>query len=233
MPSDTPLPGKCGSPITKWKIKYDKIMYCTNTAGKGTDHKGTGRCKLHGGSSTGRNGITRTLKESKKQVIKAILHGEIPGYQEFTELPPHLKYDLDLELYGGKQVAEATIKKLLDSKDMLDMSEDSIKLVAGLTQLLIAISEHNRRNVDTQFKIKYSDVSKFQVQFIHRFIEILIIKALNDDTLGLNNSAKQAKFREIITESLEQCARQGDGKGSGAEPVEYQEVGPDMENRTS
>ena len=46
--------------------------YCTNEAGKGTDHRGFGRCKLHGGSSPRDEGL-----DGPRDLFHAIGLGEI------------------------------------------------------------------------------------------------------------------------------------------------------------
>lgn len=230
MASEQPIPGRCGALIRKWEKKFGHKMYCTSPAGLGTDHKGTGKCKMHGGASTGPNGATRTLKAAKKEIVKAILHGDVPGYQDFKDLQPHIKYDLDLELYAGKSVVEKAIVDLLKEKNIDGESGDEIK--ATLIKLLINVGEFNRRNIETQYKIKYADVSKFQVQFVHKFIEILLIKAYSDVGLGFSFDQKR-RFRELIVEALRECSEQGRGESPSPESATYHEVNENMENRTS
>jgi hypothetical protein len=59
----TQTDGKCGSKKTKKKGK------CENTAGKGTDHVGYGRCKHHGGSSKKKaGGLYSTVTHEKYRV---------------------------------------------------------------------------------------------------------------------------------------------------------------------
>lgn len=144
MPSEKPLPGKCGGLVTNWEIKYGKKMYCTNMAGKGTDHKGQGKCRKHGGSSTGRHGLTRTLKALNKLITE-------DEKKAFSELPDTAKYDLDNELL--------TIKKLLNEfqkKDTNEVLNDEKQIDS-----IIKIIENIRKIVETVLKIKFGDVKSY------------------------------------------------------------------------
>lgn len=60
MPSHDPQPGKCGARLTN-----GSGMFCSHEAGWGTDHKGFGQCRKHGGAT--RNG--------KKAAVKAEARG--------------------------------------------------------------------------------------------------------------------------------------------------------------
>jgi hypothetical protein len=77
MPSEEPLAGRCGSLITKWREKFGKKMYCTNHAGKGTNHKGTGKCAFHGGKSEGpKNGLAyleKNIRKTQRRLISLYL----------------------------------------------------------------------------------------------------------------------------------------------------------------
>lgn len=56
---------------------------CTQAAGWGTDHAGTGRCKLHGGANTGRP--VEAGKYSRYGIIKS---GEAKRYRQHFEADP-------------------------------------------------------------------------------------------------------------------------------------------------
>lgn len=81
---------------------------CGRTAGWGTDHVGKGRCKLHGGSSTG----PKTAEGKARSSRNSMKHG---AYIE------HLLTDDERVVYSA--FSEATIEKYeLDKDDPIHMS---------------------------------------------------------------------------------------------------------------
>ena len=143
MPSKKPEKGKCGAKIQKSIKKHGEQMYCSKPAGFGTDHNGRGRCKYHGGASTGPNGLTRTTKELKK-----LLTDE--EKEQYRQLPDSLKYDLDEELLTIRNVL-----KEYQNKKAEELIKDS-KSIAVLVKAVDVI----RKTVETAHKLKYGEIGQ-------------------------------------------------------------------------
>ncbi|MBD3194316.1 MAG: hypothetical protein GF317_04625 [Candidatus Lokiarchaeota archaeon] len=106
--------GRCNARLKK------KDAYCSKAAGWGTDHLGYGRCKLHGGNSTGaltknnmHKGILTYLGsfgKNEQEVFKKFiddntLEGEIAIAK--TKLSQHLNFIKDLRAEKERVVASA------------------------------------------------------------------------------------------------------------------------------
>lgn len=59
--------GKCGAKLRNKKTQKARHKYCTKTAGWGTDHLGSGACKLHGG-----NMKTHVRAAQQREAAKAV-----------------------------------------------------------------------------------------------------------------------------------------------------------------
>lgn len=133
--------GRCYAQLRK------KDGYCKKVAGWGTDHVGIGRCKLHGGSSTGakysKSGMTAgvrtflgTFADHDQDIFKKFIHdktldGEIATAK--TKLTQHLTklsllteekqntqhFDLDRE--DIKEFGEAMMETGIIPKSLLDL----------------------------------------------------------------------------------------------------------------
>lgn len=206
MPSETPLPGTCGEfgGTARHSIeKYGKIMYCTNKAGKGTDHKGTGRCRNHGGCSKGRPSIKTSIQKIKRQLVPEEL-------EEFSELDPAEQLDLTLELHAGK-------KLFVDIRDQLkNIPLDSENL--SVYDMLLRVGKYNKDLIDTLYKTKYMGLSKVQIQVFHNFVKLVYYRLVTDERFPeLRNSEKTKAIREIIESSAQDAIS---GGGSSVE-TEY------------
>jgi len=89
MASKKPIEGKCGACIHLWRQKFGREMYCTLSAGWGTEHPGKGKCRFHGGCSTGPKSsfvyIQKQLLKEKEQQLLA----------EYNALPEEEKLNLE------------------------------------------------------------------------------------------------------------------------------------------
>ncbi|MFW8627673.1 hypothetical protein [Deinococcus sp. ME38] len=63
-----PLPGTCGA-----QLRGKAGQYCKNAAGKGTDHVGQGRCRLHGGATPIKHGRYSRIQRPRLQTLMAEL----------------------------------------------------------------------------------------------------------------------------------------------------------------
>lgn len=217
MPSEQPEQGKCGAKIANSLEKHGKIMYCTNVAGQGTDHKGTGRCKFHGGCSTGRNGITRLKKDIEKAVkghTARIIKSSPEEFQEYLNTNDSDKMQIELELFVGKKILEEHI-----FQGGIPTGDD--KIIKALALIMNA----NRQNVLDQFKIKFGDMSKFQVQIIHTIVKRLteiefenVLAAFKDNK---TTDAKQDAFSKIVIKIVRQTVYNDEPDTGSIENVPY------------
>lgn len=63
-----PLPGTCGA-----QLRGKPGQYCKNAAGKGTNHVGQGKCKLHGGATPIKHGRYSSIDRPHLQALMAEL----------------------------------------------------------------------------------------------------------------------------------------------------------------
>jgi hypothetical protein len=153
MPSENPIPGSCGALINKWKEKFGKRMYCTQAAGWGTEHAGSGRCKLHGGMSTGK-------KKSLKYLMKLVEKKERKLIEMFRELPEEERWSLENVL----AIHHIVLGEVLKTKKY---------------DLVLRLGEAIQRILETLKKDKYGSEVKVQVQVIVFFVE-KVIDIFND-----------------------------------------------------
>lgn len=194
MPSDKPEQGKCGAKIPKSIQKYGKQMYCTRTPGYGTDHKGRGKCKFHGGLSTGRNSPKRLLRDLKKSFE--------PYLQGFTELSEVEKWDLDLELFANKLV----VQKLLNDQIKNDSPPDE-KIVRAIAVATDAI----RKNVAAQYQLRYEGMAKFQISVIKTMVSIILEDLMNlDEDIFQDKEKRHRSIMQILYSSFRRAIYEGD-----------------------
>ena len=79
-----------GQPVLACGAKKNNGKYCTSYAGRGTDHMGSGRCKNHGGSSTGpKTAEGKAISAQNSRVhglyAKTLLPNEVAIYNELVE----------------------------------------------------------------------------------------------------------------------------------------------------
>jgi len=198
MPSVKPEDGKCGSPIPKSLQKYGKKMYCTKTAGYGTDHKSQGRCKFHGGLSTGRNGATRLIKELKKTYE--------PYLQEFKALPEIDKWDLDLELFANKFVVKKLLNDQIENEEVIP-DDKVVRAIASVTEAV-------RKNIETQYKMRYEGMAKFQMSVIKMMVSIILkdLMSLEEDVYS-DKEKRNRSIMQILYSSFRRAVSEGEQPG--------------------
>lgn len=187
MPSEKPQEGKCGALITKWEKKYGKKMYCTRPAGMGTTHKGTGKCKFHGGSSTGPHGLKRAQK-----TILQLYKKEIEEADFIRENGDDI-LSLKAELYYLRQltglIIDDGLDAIVDSEARARVFLQAVKTTADL--------------VDKQYKLEYGDIGKFQ-----RNVMYVLVKIIADEYIRLKDATSEDRdreFRKILTLAPEQA----------------------------
>jgi len=186
MPSDKPEQGRCGAKIPKSTQKYGKEMYCTRTPGYGTDHKGRGKCKFHGGLSTGRNSPKRLLRDLKKSFE--------PYLRGFTELSEIEKWDLDLELFANKLMLQKLLNHQIESDEIPD--EKIVRAIA-------AASEAIRKNIETQYQMRYEGIAKFQISIIKAMISIIINDLMSlDEDIFRDKEKRERSIMQILYSSF-------------------------------
>jgi len=214
MASKKPKEGKCGALIKDWKIKFGEKRYCSQTAGWGTDHPGTGKCKVHGGASTGRNGIKRAKREIKKRFEQEI--------EEFKNLPDSKKFDLDPELLSGKSLLSHLMN--CEMRNYAELAPDFIRDITSLVDM-------NRKIIETQYKIKYADVSKFQVQVLFNLVDIIANEFKKVNKI-VECKERDRAFKKVLTEAVDRAFEIGsDGDGPKAEDAEILSIGEGGEDR--
>ena len=162
MPSEKPLSRRCGAKIRRSFEKHGKQMYCALSAGYGTDHKGSGRCKYHGGCSTGRHGIKRG-----KRILKSNYKDELKIYDEISN---RNILDIEDELINLKFLFKYFFDyKIVDEENYDKMFYHTNMLTA--IKFALAIS----KVTGTMFNLKYDDKSKFQINVFNRLIDIILI----------------------------------------------------------
>ena len=128
--------------------------YCKNKAGMGTDHVGEGRCKLHGGLSTGRPKKTFAVSEFINTDI-------VRRFEELSDLDPSALTNMDNEItvvrsefYRYLQSSQQTGKKKAEvdpaeMKKYLDTLAKMVELKAKLEGKI------NQQKVPTQMIVYY------------------------------------------------------------------------------
>lgn len=198
MPSKNPQPGCCGAKIRKSQAKYGEVLYCTNKAGKGTDHVGEGRCKFHGGATppSPQKSIERAVEKIKKDLIPE-------NYQDFKELPPEIKLDMERELHAGRLLFQEVQKQLKG----LPLDVETV----AVHDFLLKVGEYNRKTIESLLKNQYAGLSKVQIQVFYGFIKLAYYRIVSDERLGMDSPEKAKRVRDII-ESSAQDALSGSGQ---------------------
>ena len=113
---------------------WAKTKYCAQTAGHGTKHPGTGRCKLHGGSSGGRPKKTF----SAAQYLNSDLLRTI---EDVSDLDPSTLIKLDNEINLIRTGLFDYAKRCIDKKEPLhagtlkDFTNALVKLIEAKGKL--------------------------------------------------------------------------------------------------
>ena len=102
--------------------------YCSHQAGWGTNHVGTGRCKVHGGLSTGR--------PKKGFMASEFISGDIiRKFEDESNIDPNFINNLDNEINGVKTSFWTYIKECSNQKK-LPHPNDVKSFIDSLTKLV-------------------------------------------------------------------------------------------------
>jgi len=155
--------------------------YCTRPAGWGTPHPGTGRCKLHGGCSTGpKSGELRYSDVVPTQVLQR--------YEEFA-----LEEDVDIKSLDN-EIAMTRVKvlafetrskelseKLATETDPFRQSQMKLELNA-IERHFLNLTEMIRRLVDTKQRVEEGIKSKVTVEIAVKILDVII--GIIDDNIA-------------------------------------------------
>lgn len=140
---------------------------CKNIAGKGTTHPGEGKCKLHGGSSTGAHSI-------KHGRYAKSAHGRLG-----KKIREHLNDPNPLDLTSELALLRARIDFLteqLDDTDTALNAADSFNMLAvigGIQKLVDTISKVQTRealtaNESTYYATRLADILTTEIAYIRK-----------------------------------------------------------------
>jgi hypothetical protein len=128
-----------------------KDLRCNRYAGMGTDHYGTGACRLHGGATN----VAATIKHGKQAVLtRTMLQDKI---EEFLTGDSSDLSDLSLELAGMRAIFSEFLEEfpaVTDQNYGISISR-ATKLVAAIGTLLEKISKIENRNTLTAAQAMY------------------------------------------------------------------------------
>lgn len=164
---------------------HRQFRYCKRPAGWGTSHPGTGRCKLHGGCSTGKkSGLLRYSDYVPTDIIEK--------YEEFAS-----ESDTDIKSLNDEIAllrAKITDAESKNNDGRYDRS-------------IIVMMEEIRRLVETKQKVEEGIKSKITIEFAGKLVDSVIkiieecvpdidtkkliagrIRRLNEHSLGFNDN---------------------------------------------
>lgn len=140
-----PAGDKCNSKKSETFKKEDGFKmtmftgYCKNPAGKGTDHLGEGRCKFHGGCSTGapdhnQHGATTGLSADPHHYSQSLPDEE----REFVDGSAAAIEDRLRALKGDVDFLDRILcQRIAIRLHMVAKASDYINNVSGLTQIVV------------------------------------------------------------------------------------------------
>lgn len=128
-----------------------KNLRCNRYAGLGTDHYGTGACKLHGGVTN----LSTKIKTGKSAIVtRAVLQDKIDEFMtgDLSDLS-----DLSLELAGMRALFHEFLENFPEvTEDTYGLAlSRATKLVAAIGTLLEKISKIEARNTLTAAQALY------------------------------------------------------------------------------
>lgn len=119
---------------------------CKRPAGWGTDHPGEGRCKLHGGSSTGPKTAQGRLKvaltHTKHGKYSKLLQNSMDKSKHYREIAESLlpEFELDPEA-AATQVRIDTLIKLMARMQYLTYQDVPLDNVSSIARTIMQILE--------------------------------------------------------------------------------------------
>ena len=165
---------------------HRQFRYCRKEAGWGTDHLGKGRCKLHGGSSTG--------PHSGKLLYSDFVPAKVVElYENFTVMSPQEIKSLNNEIAiirskiaflerKGDEVQQRNEQKRkvgLQPEEKFEDEDIYDRNIVGMIELL-------RRCVETKQKVEEEIKSKVTIEIVLNFtneIIKIIDELINDKVL--------------------------------------------------
>ena len=143
--------------------------YCTSLAGDGTDHAGTGRCKLHGGCAKGRPRKGFSPADYLNNVL-------VKTFQEASEFDPTTLTNLDGEINVLRSGLYKYLKDQETDKKSADVSE-----VRRYTDGLVKLAEAKAK-LEGNVKEKHIPTQMI-VYFANRMTEILVTRVKDQELL--------------------------------------------------
>jgi hypothetical protein len=153
--TDEPSFGKCNALLRNWRERFGMKRFCSQTAGWKTEHPGEGRCKLHGGLSTGPKCSVEYLEKTIRKTQRRLI-------EQYLEMPEEDQLTLAELLAIGKI---ALAKVFSDLKK--NFNEKWISLIPKLMESIRKTSEsiHER---------KYGDKLVVNVTVLNLFVTTLM-----------------------------------------------------------
>uniref|UniRef100_A0A6M3IR30 Uncharacterized protein n=1 Tax=viral metagenome TaxID=1070528 RepID=A0A6M3IR30_9ZZZZ len=131
---------------------HRQLKYCRKSAGWGTDHVGSGRCKLHGGCSTGpKSGTLRYSDFVPTDLIEK--------YEEFA-----LESDKDIKCLNDEIALLRAKIAVVESKNKDEKYDKQI----------LMYMEEMRRLVETKQKVEEGIKHKIDISVVHSVVDDVI-----------------------------------------------------------
>ena len=130
-----------------------RLLRCSNKAGAGTDHVGTGSCSVHGGNNAGTLG-TGIIDGRNATKSRSALANKIEEYQEIDK---EQLFDITYELATVRAIFRELVKNISDydddtfGKDLFRITQ----LVGTIGTLVDKISSIEARNTLTISQVLY------------------------------------------------------------------------------
>lgn len=185
---------KCGAP--KDNKSSSGEGFCTQPAGWGTEHKGSGPCKLHGGN----------LPAVTKKHLRKIQGAEMATFGEPIEIDPHTAVLKTLQASAGH--AAWLLEKIQALSEVEgDMTLQQYTAMGIKASVWVEMYERERIMVLKTAKAAVEmGVSERQVQLAEeqgRMIAMLLQKFLDSQVIALTPAQRQAApgvIRQLLTE---------------------------------
>ncbi len=174
--------GKCASLITKWRQKYGEERYCCLPAGWGTDHPGTGRCKLHGGRCTGpKSSFAYISKQFLKEKEKELL-------AEYNALSEEEKLNLEPAI----AIAYFMLARCVDAGE-----QGMNQAPAYMGKLAQLVKTQHERKHGQQIKIKVEIINLIIHKIVQTFNEINAIDSPDERRKRFAERLSHLSFPEL------------------------------------
>lgn len=181
MPSDKPIKRRCAALIKGWEAKYGHKVYCTQVAGHGTDHVGEGRCRYHGGCSTGPK---KSLKYLETQVAKK--------YRKQIEIFEKLSEDERWDLESALAVAYICLGRAISERKFYHLVPKLVETIG--------------RTIERLRHWKYGEKITIEIKAMKEVVEVVVL-AFNDS----NQYDDPEKRREIFASHIQEAITNFEG----------------------